>query len=196
MQKVAQEIPVEELQQGVRAVTWQKGLAAAATLLAFVLVAKLAGYLIRRSFDREARGAAFAFSKLLTYFLIFVGVVAALALLGLPLSSLVLTSSALLVGIGFSLQPVARDFIAGIVILVEQTIRKNDFVTFGETTGTVREIGLRATQLLTPDGLALVVPNHLLVATEVTNHSHPFQRRLRVTIPVSARDDVDAMNAR
>ena len=129
----------------------------------------------------------------LTYLLIVVGIVTALVLLGIPVSSLVLTSSALLVGVGFSLQPVARDFIAGIVILVEQAIRKNDFITFAETTGTVQEIGLRATQLLTPDGLALVVPNHLLVSTEVVNHSHPLQRtRLRVLIPVSSRDDADA----
>jgi small conductance mechanosensitive channel len=84
--------------------------------------------------------------------------------------------------------------VAGIVILVEQTIRKNDFVTFGDTTGTVEEIGLRATRVLTPDGVALVVPNALLVTTEVTNHSHPHRRtRLRVLVPVSAHDDVDAV---
>jgi len=191
---MAQDIPVEELQKNVQAVTWQRGLLAAGVLLGSILVARLVGHLIRRGFSRDARGPAFAFSKLFTYLLIFVGVVTAMALLGIPLSSLVLTSSALLVGVGFSLQPVARDFIAGIVILIEQKIRKNDFVTFQETTGTVQEIGLRATQLFTPDGVALVVPNHLLVTTEVTNHSHPFRRtRLRVTIPVSAHEDVEAV---
>jgi potassium efflux system protein len=193
-QKVAQGIPVEELERGVRAVTWQHGLAAAGVLLAFFLVAKLAAHLIRRRSPRGPHGRAFAFSKLLTYALMFVGVVSALALLGLPLSTLVLTSSALLVGVGFSLQPVARDFVSGIVILVEQTIRKHDFITFADTTGTVQEIGLRSTQLLTPDGLVLVVPNHLLVTTAVVNHSHPVRRtRLRISIPVSAHDDVDAV---
>jgi small-conductance mechanosensitive channel len=192
---VAPEIPVEQLQEGVRAITWQHALTAVGALLAFALAAKLTGHLIRRSAHTDGRGPAFAISKLVTYFLTFVGVVTALGLLGLPASSLVLTSSALLVGVGFSLQPVARDFVAGIVILVEQKVRKNDFVTFAKTTGTVREIGLRATQLLTPDGVALVVPNHLLVTTEVTNHSHPFRRtRLRVTVPVSAHADADTVD--
>ena len=122
----------------------------------------------------------------------FIGVVTTLSVLGVPLSSLLLTSSALLVGVGFALQNITHDFIAGIILLVEQPIRKNDFVTFGDTAGTVREIGLRATHLLTVDGTDLVVPNHLLVTTEVANHSHPLPRaRLQVEVPVSLLEDVD-----
>ncbi len=187
---MANEIPVEELQEVVQRVTWQRGVIAAATLLGFFLAAKIAGHLIRRGFGRE--GPVFAFSKLLTYFLCFVGAMTAVGLLGIPLSSLALISSALLIGIGFSLQPVARDLVAGVIILVEQSIRKNDFVSFVDTTGTVLEIGLRATKLLNRDGMTLVVPNHLLVTTEVTNHSHPLKRtRLRVEVPLSIREDVD-----
>jgi potassium-dependent mechanosensitive channel len=189
---MAQEIPIEELQAGVRAVTWQRGLLAAGVLLGSFLLAKLAGHLIRRASPNRARGPAFAFSKLLTYALTFAGTVAALGVLGLPLSSLLLTSGALLIGVGFSLQHVVRDVVAGVVILVEQSIRKNDFVSFGETTGTVQEIGLRATQLITRDGTALVVPNHLLTTTEVTNHSHPVRRsRLLVEIPVDVGESAD-----
>lgn len=187
---MAYEIPVEELHEVAERLTWQRGVIAAATLLGFFLVAKIAGHLVRRRFPRK--GPIFAFSKLLTYFLCFIGVMTAVGLLGIPVSSLVLTSSALLIVIGFSLQPVARDLVAGIVILVEQSIRTNDFVSFANTTGTVLEIGLRATTLLNSDGMALVVPNQLLVTTEVTNHSHPVKRtRLRVEIPLSIREDVD-----
>jgi hypothetical protein len=57
-------------------------------------LAKIAAHLIRRGLPRGFRGRAFAFSKLLTYALTFVGGVTALALLGLPVSTLVLTSSA------------------------------------------------------------------------------------------------------
>jgi len=189
---MAQEIPIEELEKSGQAVTWQRGLVAAGVLFGAILIAKLAGRFVRWEFSREVRGAAFAFSKLLTYGLIFAGGVAALAVLGIPLSSLVLTSGALLVGIGFSLQHVVRDVVAGVVILVEQSIRKNDFVSFGNTTGTVQQIGLRATQLLTRDDTVLVVPNHLLVTTEVTNHSHPIKRsRLRVDIPTDVGESAD-----
>jgi small-conductance mechanosensitive channel len=189
---MAQDIPIEELEKGVRAITWQHGVLAAGVLVGSLLAAKLVGRFIRWVFSREIKGPAFAVSKLLTYCLSFAGLVAALALLGLPMSTLVVTSSALLIGLGFSLQHVGRDVVAGIVILVEQSIRKNDFVSFADTTGTVREIGLRATQLLTPDGTVLVVPNHLLVTTEVTNHSHPFKRsRLLVEIPADVHESTD-----
>ena len=65
-------------------------------------------------------------------------------------------------------------------------------MSFGTTTGTVQQIGLRATTLLTRDGTVLVVPNHLLVTTEVVNHSHPFKRsRLRVDVPTDVGESVD-----
>ena len=189
---MAQEIPIQELQKGVQAVTWQHGMTSAAVLVGSILFAKLVGSRRALGLLEGGPGTAFAVSKLLTYGLIFAGAVAALALLGMPMSSLVLTSSALLVGVGFSLQPVVRDVIAGVVILVEQSIRKNDFVSFGTTTGTVQQIGLRATTLLTRDGTVLVVPNHLLVTTEVVNHSHPFERsRLRVDVPTDVCESTD-----
>jgi small-conductance mechanosensitive channel len=193
---MAQEIPIEELQKGVQAVTWQHGVLSACVLLGSIVVAKAAGRFVRWAFSRNVRGPAFAFSKLLTYALIFAGLIAAGSLLGMPRSSLVLTSSALLVGVGFSLQPVARDVIAGIVILVEQSIRKHDFVSFGATMGTVQEIGLRATKLMTLDGTVLIVPNHLIVTTEVINHSHPLQRsRLRVDIPIDIGESTEEARA-
>ena len=183
------------LETGVlRALTWQKGLIAAGVLVGFVVVAKLIGHLLRQTLARRGRGggAAFALSKLLTYVLVVAGVLAALGFLGVPTGTMLLTSSALLIGLGFSLQHVAQDFIAGIVILVEQSIRRNDFVTFGDTRGTVVQIGLRSTQLLTRDGTALFVPNHLLTSSEVSNHSNPHERaRLHVRVPVSFHDSVD-----
>lgn len=185
----------KELERGVlRSLTWQKGVTALAVLVGFVVVAKLIGYLLRRYLVRrgKAGGATFALSKLLTYFLVFAGALAALVLLGIPMGSMLLTSSALLVGLGFSLQHVAQDFVAGIVILVEQSIRKNDFITFGSTRGSVIEIGLRSTQLLTRDGTTLMVPNHLLTSGEVSNHSSPHERaRLHVNVPVGFRESVD-----
>ncbi|HVY36786.1 MAG TPA: mechanosensitive ion channel domain-containing protein [Polyangia bacterium] len=189
---MASELPIEELQKGVEAITWQRAVASLALLSGSIVFAKLAGHFVRRVFSRGARGPAFAFSKLLAYGLMFSGAVTALAHLGLPLSSLVLTSSALLVGVGFSLQHVTRDAVAGVVILVEQSIRQNDFVEFAGTMGTVQQIGLRATQLLTREGTVLVVPNHRLVTSEVVNHSYPLPRtRVRVEIPIDARQALD-----
>lgn len=184
----------EALQQSgwLKGLTWEKGLVAAGILLAAFIAAKLIGHLVHRALDKRSRGAAFALSKLLTYCLVFAGFLTALGLLGLPVASLLLTSTALVVAVGFSLQHIARDVVSGIAILLEGAIRKNDFVTFGETMGTVQEIGLRSTQLLTSDGTMLVVPNHLLTVTEVSNHSNPIKRaRLNVKVPVGFGENVN-----
>ena len=185
----------EETTRALQRLTWQQGLFALAVVLGFLLVATLTGRLIRRHLSKRAGGGpVFAVSKLITYVIGFIGVVTTLHLLGVPLTSLVLTSSALLFGIGFSLQSVAQDFIAGIILLLEQPIRKDDFITFGETAGAVQRIGLRTTHLLTVDGTDLIVPNHLLVTTEVHNHSYPLKRaQLSVEVAVSLREDVEVV---
>jgi small-conductance mechanosensitive channel len=189
--------PSEAVARGILAkLTWTTGLEAAAAIVGFLLVANLSGRLVRWAFSRRSTrvGAVFALSKLLSYSLVFLGVIVALAVLGIPLSSLLVTFSALLVGVGFSLQTVMQNFIAGIVLLVEQPIRKGDFIGFGQTLGSVLEIGLRATTLSTLDGTVLVVPNHLLVTTEVSNHSHPMERsRLNIKLRVSYREDIDVV---
>ena len=183
----------ETLQQSraLESLTWEKALVAVSVLLTAFLLAKFGGLMVRRALGKRG-GAAFALSKLLTYCLGFAGFLIALGLVGIPVASLLLTSTALVVGLGFSLQHVARDFVSGIVILMEQAIRKNDFVTFGETMGTVQEIGLRSTQLLTREGTMLVVPNHLLTVNEVSNHSSPVKRaQLNIQLPVGFGENVD-----
>jgi small-conductance mechanosensitive channel len=178
----------------LKSFTWTKGLVAASVLVLAFLVAKIAGHLVRRALAIQSAGAAFALSKLLSYCLVGAGLLAALGVLGLPVATLLLTSTALLVALGFSLQHIAGDFVAGIVILLEGAIQKNDFVTFGQTTGKVQEVGLRSTQLLTRDGTMLIVPNHLLTVTEVSNHSSPHERaRLDVQFPVGFGEDVDVI---
>jgi potassium efflux system protein len=189
----------EEVRTGVlRTLTWERGLLAAGIAIAFLLAAKLGGYLLRRMLARrniDLVGPVFAWSKLATYTLIAAGFVAALGIVGVPLGSLLVPSIVVLVGAGLGLQGLFKDVVASIVILVEQRIRAGDLVTYGETTGTVKEIGLRATQLLTRDGTVLVVPNNVLMGSEVSNHTHPFRHtRLSVEVPVSLREDVDAVS--
>jgi small-conductance mechanosensitive channel len=189
-------IPSEAIERGLLSLTWQHALMALGTFIGFFLLAKLAGGLTRRLLSKRSHvgRARFALSKLLSYFLVFVGVVAALGVLGLPFSSLVVALSALLIGIGFSLQHTARDMVAGMVLLAEQRIREGDFVTFGDTSGQVREIGLRSTCVLTRDGITLVVPNHLLVTDKLSNQSHPVERaQIHIMVPVALSANIDAV---
>src|SRR5215813_7122497 len=96
----------EVIQQSgaLQSLTWEKVVVAAAVLLVAFIAAKVGGFVVRRALGKSGSGAAFALSKLLTYCLVFAGFLTALGFLGLPIASLLLTSTALLVALGFSLQ--------------------------------------------------------------------------------------------
>jgi small-conductance mechanosensitive channel len=81
------------------------------------------------------------------------------------------------------LQNIAQNFISGIILLIEQPVRHGDFVKVGGILGTVEDIGLRATHIITRDEVTIIVPNSSLVSAEVINHSRPTTK-LRVRIPV------------
>ena len=79
-----------EASEVLRSLTWERGLIAFAVMLAFIFVAMFFGRVVRRQLSERAHwgGSVFALSKLITYFLVFVGSITALSLLGVPLSSL------------------------------------------------------------------------------------------------------------
>jgi len=103
---------------------------------------------------------------------------------------LIALSSALLVGVAFGLRNESQNFVAGLIVLVEQPVRRGDFVQVDRVEGTVLAVGLRATQVETRDGTILVVPNSKWVTEVVTNYSHPFPRqRWSVELEVELKED-------
>jgi small-conductance mechanosensitive channel len=94
------------------------------------------------------------------------------------------------VGVGFGLQNITQNFISGIILLVERPIQKGDFVVVGEIVGTVIEIEMRATKVLSRDGVAMIVPNSEFISGRVFNQSHPTTRkRVRIAIGVAYGTD-------
>ena len=101
--------------------------------------------------------------------------------MGFRLDALLAASAVLAVGIGFGLQNIAQNFISGLILLLEQPVRHGDFVRVGGTLGTVEDIGLRATHIITRDEVTIIVPNSALITAEVVNHSRPTTSlRIRV----------------
>jgi len=98
------------------------------------------------------------------------------------------------VGIGFGLQNLTANFIAGIILLFEQHIEIGDRVTVGETEGDVVEINIRSTTIRTPNNVAIVVPNSEFVSATVINWSHGDPRtRLEIDVGVSYDSDPDTV---
>jgi small-conductance mechanosensitive channel len=129
--------------------------------------------LARRGFDlgmREALGA------IVRYIVVSLGVLVILQAAGIDLTSLNVLVGAIGVGLGFGLQNITSNFFSGLILLFERPIRIGDRVEIGGAAGEVREIGARATTLLTDEYVSIIVPNSLLVSERVTNWSRPGAR--------------------
>jgi small-conductance mechanosensitive channel/uncharacterized membrane protein len=136
-------------------------------------------------------GARHAMGRLLHYFLVVVGLLMALSLLGVRLESFLVLGGALGVGIGFGLQHVANNFISGLILLFERPIKVGDTVVVEKEWGRVKRIGLRSTVIETFDRSELIVPNAQLVSSTVINWtlSNPMAR-IRIRIGVAYGTDL------
>lgn len=130
------------------------------------------------------RGMQLSSTKLLQYFLILVGFLVALSLLGLDWSNLTILLSAFGIGIGFGLQGIVNNFVSGLILLFEQPLREGDTIEIsGKERVHIKEIGLRATHVRTFDEADVIIPNADLVSTAVTNLTLG-NRQVRLSVPV------------
>ncbi|ANH69179.1 mechanosensitive ion channel family protein [Mitsuaria sp. 7] len=150
-------------------------------------VARAVRRLLRDELPHHAalpRGVGNSIASLSYYGVLLLGLLVALSAAGFKVSQLALVFGALSVGIGFGLQGVVNNFVSGLVLMFERPIQPGDMVDAAGTSGTVREIGLRATILRTFDGADVVVPNGLLLSGNLTNWTM-FDRSRRIEIPVN-----------
>lgn len=137
---------------------------------------------------RLTTGIRYAIGRFLGYLIMFLGTVVALETLGVHAGALAAFGAALGVGIGFGLQDIARNFISGLILLIERPIQVGDRIEVGNVSGDVVEIRSRATVVRTNDDIHLIVPNSRFISDTVINHS--FGRpRVRHKIPVRVASD-------
>lgn len=160
-------------------------------------------WLIRYLLTRVARKANaaqspafYSLGRILHYIIVMAGSFAALGSIGIDFTSFALIAGALSVGIGFGLQAIVSNFVSGLILLFEGTLRVGDFVELeGGSSGAgfrgvVKEINTRATVITTNDSVDLVVPNSVLVTTQLTNWTlRESYGRLRVTFGVAYGTD-------
>jgi len=142
------------------------------------------------------RGVANSVSSLSYYALLLLGLLVALAAAGFEVSKLTLVIGALGVGIGLGLQGVVNNFVSGLILMFERPIQPGDIVEVTGTSGTVREIGMRATTLSTFDGADVVVPNGTLLSEKLINWTLSSRnRRMEVNLGVAYGNDPEAVLA-
>ncbi|HEX9585617.1 MAG TPA: mechanosensitive ion channel domain-containing protein [Gammaproteobacteria bacterium] len=128
--------------------------------------------------------------KLLKISLIVLAAVVAMSGLGIDLTAFTIFSGAVGVGIGFGLQKVVSNFISGIIILMDRSIKPGDTISLGETFGWIRELRARFVSVVTRDGREYLIPNEDFITREVINWSFSNELvRLDVEFGVSYDSD-------
>ncbi len=139
-------------------------------------------------------GASNSVRTIFGYVGLIVAAMLAGAQIGLDVQKLALIAGGLSVGIGFGLQTIANNFVSGLILLWERTIRVGDWVVVGTEQGFVRAINARATEIETFDRGSLIVPNSNLVSGVVKNWVHNDRvGRIIVSVNVAYESDLDEM---
>lgn len=119
-------------------------------------------------------------------------VLLAIIAVGIDLTNLAFIAGALSVGIGFGLQDVIKNLVAGIIILLERPFKVGDWVVLGGVEGTIQQINIRSTELLSFDKMSVIIPNATLISSTVTNKTHgDNMSRQSVAVGVAYGSDVE-----
>ena len=130
------------------------------------------------------------FGKIAKVGLIIIAVLLAISTAGVDLTTLTIFSGAIGVGLGFGLQKVVSNFISGVIILMDRSIKPGDTITVGETFGWIRELRARFVSVVTRDGREYLIPNEDFITERVVNWSFTDELvRLDIKFGVSYDSD-------
>jgi small-conductance mechanosensitive channel len=130
--------------------------------------------------------------KLATVAILAAAFMLGLDVLGIDLTALAVFSGAFGLAIGFGMQKTIGNLIAGIILLMDRSIKPGDVIAVGDSFGWVNKIGVRAVSVLTREGKEHLIPNENLMTQEVENWSYS-NKNVRISIPVgvSYNSDMD-----
>jgi len=120
-----------------------------------------------------------------------VGLAFSLAGYGNVLLALSTVAAAATLAVGFALQDVIRNFVAGVFIYTDKPFRTGDWIEWGDNSGFVEEISLRVTRVRTFDNEHLTVPNSQLTDGVIKNYDRNETLRLKFTFRIGFEDDID-----
>ena len=130
-----------------------------------------------------ATSAQFVILRIVHYTLVIIGFLVAINIVGIQLTSLTVIFGFLAVGLAFGLQNITSNFVSGVILLFERPIRVDDIIEIEDLLGRVETISIRSTKVITPDNVAMIVPNSKFIESTVTNWS-VGDLKIRLNIPI------------
>lgn len=129
-------------------------------------------------------------ATLIRTILLVLAVVIGLNTVGIDLTAFTVFTGAIGVGIGLGLQKIVANFLSGIILLIEHSIKPGDVIEVGDTYGRVTHLGGRCTNVLSRDGKNYLIPNEALITNRVVNWSY-ITPQVRLAIPFSVAYGTD-----
>jgi small-conductance mechanosensitive channel len=167
-------------------------------LLLITAVTLAFSWLVQRLIARGARlldvarpGAVAVFQRLTHYFVLAIGLGVGLDTLGINLATLFAAGAIFAIGIGFAMQNIAQNFVSGVILLLERSIKPGDVLEVEGRFVKVREMGIRSTIARTLDEEEIIIPNATIVQSTVKNYTlRDSIYRLRATVGVTYGSDM------
>lgn len=170
-----------------------KVLAAIAIFIVGRWVAKLISNVIRKMMQKgDVDPTILKFVGNMAYIALMAFVVlAALSQLGIQTTSFIAVLGAAGLAIGLALQGSLSNFAAGFLMIIFRPIRVGDFIEGAGTAGTVEEIAIFTTTLVTPDNKTVIIPNTALTGDNIVNWTVKGTRRVDMVMGIGYDDDID-----
>jgi small-conductance mechanosensitive channel len=140
---------------------------------------------------RIRKSKQFAVYQIIKYVIIGITILIALELIGVNVKVMLAGSAALLVGVGLGLQNLFNDFVSGIIILLDATVKVNDIIEVNGLICKVQKINTRTTIVLTRDDKYIILPNSTLTGNQLINWTHGHEKsRFEVKVGVDYSTDI------
>jgi small conductance mechanosensitive channel len=186
-------LDLEAIREAIVAFLPRFGLAVLIIVIAWVL-SRWASRILRRRLERQnADPEMITLLKMLTRWGVFIlGIVLALEQIAPGRLTTLLAGVGIMgVTLGFALQDVAKNFVAGILLLITQPFELGDTISVSDYTGTVLAINLRSTEMTEVDGRFLIIPNADIFVSPIINFSRSIHRRVDLKIVVTPDTDLE-----
>jgi len=163
------------------------------TIIIGYLVIKMITFIIAKSKLMKRVDATIGtfFTGLIQFVLYVAYIITILSMIGIPMTTFIAMLSALGLAVALALQGNLSNFASTLMILAFKPFKVGDFIESQNNIGTVKEIQLLFTHILTPDNRKLVVPNSELVNARIINYTAEATRRIDLVFNASYNDDVE-----
>ena len=177
---------------GSAEITGEKAILLVGTVVVTLVVALWVRRLTLRHFERHDQGdevAVQSTANLLAAIPVFIGLDVVLHILGVQLASLFAAGGIMALGVGLAAKDVVANFISGVILRVDQTIRPGDVVEVPDGWMRIEKLGLRMTSGITAKGEEIMIPNATVAQstiTSLTRQDRLFRVETNITLPYSA----------